>query len=62
MNTHRSLKAYLVKEYGMPKRSASGYVDAWLDQGFIENQIHTAKTKVKGIRVIKTPDQPTWGQ
>ena len=61
MNTHRSLKAYLVKEYGMPKRSASGYVDAWMDQGFIENQVHTAKTKVKGIRVIKTPDQPNWG-
>ena len=61
MNTHRSLKAYLVKEYGMPKRSASGYVDAWMDQGFIENQVHTAKTKVKGIRVIKKPDQPNWG-
>ncbi len=61
LNTNRSLQAYMIKEYGMPKRSARSYIQAWSDQKFIENVVHTAKTKTKGIRVVRTPDQPTWG-
>ena len=61
LNTTRSLQAYMIKEYGMPKRSARSYIQAWSDQKFIENVVHTAKTKTKGIRVVRTPDQPTWG-
>lgn len=62
-NTTRSLQAWLVNEYGMPKRAARGYIVAWSEQGFIENTVHDSKTKTKGIRVIRTPDdQPAWGR
>jgi hypothetical protein len=61
-NTQRSLQAWLVTEYGMPKRAARGYIMAWADQKFIENTVHDSKSKTKGIRVIRTPDEPAWGQ
>lgn len=56
-NTTRSLQAYLHNDYGMPKRAAKSYIEAWSTQGFIESTIHDTKTKTKGIKVIKTPDQ-----
>ena len=61
-NTTRSLQAWLVNDYGMPKRAARGYIMAWAEQGFIENTVHDTKTKTKGIRVLRTPDEPTWGK
>ena len=61
-NTTRSLQAWMISEYGMPKRSARGYIQAWTDQKFIENAIHDAKKKSKGVKVIRTPDEPhSWG-
>jgi hypothetical protein len=44
----------------MPKRAAKSYIKAWSDQGFIESAVHDSKTKTKGIKVIKTPDQQQW--
>ena len=61
-NTTRSLQAWMVTEYGMPKRAARGYMMAWAEQGYIENTVHDSKTKTKGIRVIRAPDEPTWGR
>jgi len=58
LNTQRSLQAFLHTDYGMPKRAAKSYIDTWAKQGFIESTIHDAKTKTKGIKVIKAPDQP----
>lgn len=57
-NTTRSLQAYLHTDYGMPKRAAKSYIEAWSTQGFIESTVHDTKTKTKGIKVIKAPDQP----
>ena len=57
-NTTRSLQAYLHSDYGMPKRAAKSYIEAWSTQGFIESTVHDSKTKTKGIKVIKAPDQP----
>ena len=34
--------------------------EAWSDQSFIESAVHDTKTKTKGIKVIKTPDQQQW--
>ena len=56
-NTTRSLQAYLASDYGMPKRAAKSYIEAWCTQGFIESTVHCTKTKAKGIKVIKAPDQ-----
>ena len=56
-NTTRSLQAYLHNDYGMPKRAAKSYIEAWSTQGFIESSIHDTKSKTKGIKVLKTPDQ-----
>jgi hypothetical protein len=60
VNTQRSLQSFLHSDYGMPKRAAKSYIKAWSDQGFIESAIHDSKTKTKGIKVIKTPDQHQW--
>jgi hypothetical protein len=57
-NTTRSLQAFLHSDYGMPKRAAKSYIEAWSTQGFIESTVHDSKTKTKGIKVIKAPDQP----
>ncbi|MGB1189891.1 MAG: AAA family ATPase [Pseudomonadales bacterium] len=60
-NTPRSLQTWMMSEYGMPRRAARGYVLAWSEQGYIESTTHDAKTKTKGIRVIRQPDAPSWG-
>jgi hypothetical protein len=60
VNTQRSLQSFLHGDYGMPKRAAKSYIKAWSDQGFIESAVHDSKTKTKGIKVIKTPDQQQW--
>jgi hypothetical protein len=44
----------------MPKRSAKSYINAWQSQGFIESATHDSKTKSKGVKVLKAPDQPQW--
>jgi hypothetical protein len=58
LNTTRSLQAFLHSDYGMPKRAAKSYILTWEKQGFIESTVHDSKTKTKGIKVIKAPDQP----
>ena len=60
VNTQRSLQTFLHIDYGMPKRSAKSYINAWQSQGFIESAIHDSKTKSKGVKVLKAPDQPQW--
>ena len=60
VNTQRSLQNFLYSDYGMPKRAAKSYIKAWSDQNFIESAVHDSKTKTKGIKVIKTPDQQQW--
>lgn len=62
LNTQRSLQAFLHSDYGMPKRAAKSYINAWQTQGFIESAVHDPKTKAKGVKVLKTPDQPQWRQ
>lgn len=52
-NTTRSFLAYLKTEYGMPPRAAKGYMQAWLDQGYLQKATHDAATKRQGIRVAK---------
>ena len=56
-NTTRSLQAYLLSEYGMPRRAAKGYIEAWQQQNFIENAVHDSSKKTKGVRVVRTPDE-----
>ena len=52
-NTTRSFLAYLKTEYGMPPRAAKGYMQAWLDQGYLQKATHDAATKRQGIRLAK---------
>lgn len=52
-NTTRSFLAYLKTEYGMPPRAAKGYMQAWLDQEYLQKATHDAATKRQGIRVVK---------
>ena len=60
MNTDRSLTKYIAKEYGMPKRSAASYVNAWEENGCIQTTIVSAKSKQKGIQVISRPVSKAW--
>ena len=60
-NTPRSFLAYLKTEYGMPHGAAKGYLNAWVTQGYLENAICDAKTKTKGLKVVKEFDpKPVW--
>ena len=56
LNTNRSLQAHLIDDYGMPKRAARSYVQAWQDNRLIESATHDGYRKTKGLRVIRRPD------
>jgi len=55
-NTQRSFLAWIKIEYGMPNRAAKNYLQAWLDQGYLEVATSDGHKNVKGLRVIKQPD------
>ena len=55
-NTQRSFLAWIKSEYGMPSRSAKNYMNAWLDQGYIEVATVDGHKNLKGLRVVRQPD------
>ena len=55
-NTNRSFLGWLKTEYGMPPRAAKNYLNAWIDQGYIEVGTSDGHSKMKGLRVVKYPD------
>ena len=55
-NTNRSFLGWLKTEYGMPPRAAKNYLNAWLDQGYIEVGTSDGHSKMKGLRVVKYPE------
>lgn len=55
-NTQRSFVAWIKSEYGMPSRSAKNYLQAWLDQGYLEVATLSGHKNLKGLRVVKQPD------
>ena len=55
-NTQRSFLAWIKSDYGMPSRSAKNYMNAWLDQGYLEVATIDGHKNLKGLRVVKQPD------
>ena len=55
-NTQRSFLAWIKSEYGMPSRSAKNYMNAWIDQGYLEVATIDGHKNLKGLRVVKQPD------
>ena len=55
-NTARSFLAWIKSEYGMPPRAAKNYLNAWLDQGYLEVGTSDGHSKMKGLKVVKYPD------
>lgn len=55
-NTARSFLAWIKSEYGMPPRAAKNYLNAWLDQGYLEIGTSDGHSKMKGLKVVKYPD------
>jgi hypothetical protein len=53
VNTGRSVQKYISAEYAMPKHAAKFHVEAWVEQGMLENAIHNKVTKAKGIKVLR---------
>lgn len=56
-NTTRSFIAWIKSEYGMPPRAAKNYLNAWLDQGYLEVSTSDGHSKMKGLKVVKFPDE-----
>jgi len=55
-NTARSFLAWIKSEYGMPPRAAKNYLNAWLDQGYLEVSTSDGHSKMKGLKVVRYPD------
>ena len=55
-NTARSFLAWIKSEYGMPPRAAKNYLNAWLDQGYLEIGTSDGHSKMKGLKVVRYPD------
>lgn len=55
-NTTRSFIAWIKQEYGMPPRAAKNYLNAWLDQGYLEVSTSDGHSKMKGLKVVRFPD------
>ena len=55
-NTARSFLAWIKTEYGMPPRAAKNYLNAWLDQGYLEIGTSDGHSKMKGLKVVRFPD------
>ena len=55
-NTQRSFLAWLKLEFGMPSKAAKNYLQAWLDQGYIQVSTLDGHKNLKGLRVVKQPD------
>ena len=55
-NTTRSFIAWIKQEYGMPPRAAKNYLNAWLDQGYLEVSTSDGHSKMKGLKVVKYPE------
>jgi hypothetical protein len=54
-NSKRSLQSYMKSELELPIKTVKSYINAWLNNNMISDEIHDKKTKKKGFKVIQIP-------
>ena len=54
-NSKRSLQSYMKGELELPVKTVKSYINAWLNNNMIADEIHNTNTKKKGLKVIQIP-------